>query len=82
MVEWCIVYQYMEAVCYSFGTCAVFSYIAEDTEVSGASDGGEIQTTTTSPSASVSALILEQETHPPPVAPPIKFSLQINDGIL
>ncbi|XP_053097440.1 GRB10-interacting GYF protein 1 [Pangasianodon hypophthalmus] len=60
---------------------------AEDTEASGASDGGEIKTTTSSssssspPSASVSvsALGLEQETHLPSVAPPTKFSLQINE---
>ncbi|KAB5543222.1 hypothetical protein PHYPO_G00076680 [Pangasianodon hypophthalmus] len=60
---------------------------AEDTEASGASDGGEIKTTTSSssssspPSASisVSALSLEQETHLPSVAPPTKFSLQINE---
>ncbi|MCI4387962.1 hypothetical protein PGIGA_G00079990 [Pangasianodon gigas] len=57
---------------------------AEDTEASGASDGGEIKTTSSSsssPSASVSvsALSLEQETHLPSVAPPTKFSLQINE---
>ncbi|KAF5889723.1 PERQ amino acid-rich with GYF domain-containing protein 1-like, partial [Clarias magur] len=65
----------------------------EDTEASGASDGGEIKTTTNTiittttsappppppPATSVSTLSLEQETHPPPVAPPTKFSLQINE---
>lgn len=50
------------------------------------SDGGEIKTTTTSSSpppasVSVSALVLEQEAPPPSVAPPTKFSLQINEGI-
>ncbi|KAF7700899.1 GRB10-interacting GYF protein 1 isoform X1 [Silurus meridionalis] len=60
---------------------------AEDTEGhSGALDGGEIKTTTTvttttTPPASVyvSALNLERETHQSSVAPPIKFSLQINE---
>lgn len=56
----------------------------EDTEASGVSDAGEKNTTTSSsPPASVtlSVLSLEQETHPPSVAPPAKFSLQITEGI-
>ncbi|TSV15223.1 GRB10-interacting GYF protein 1 [Bagarius yarrelli] len=52
----------------------------EDAEVHGVLDGEEMKAAASPPAlVSVCSISLELKPHPPPVAPPTKFSLQINE---